>query len=29
MDFKVLTREVMTDFGKEIVVEKKYNLNNI
>lgn len=26
MDFVLLKREVETDFGKEIVVEKKYNL---
>ena len=26
MNFKLLKREVETDYGKEIVVEKKYNL---
>jgi len=26
MDFQLVKREVTTDYGKEIVVEKKYNL---
>lgn len=26
MEFKLIKREIETDFGKEIVIEKKYNL---
>lgn len=26
MGFKLIKREIETDFGKEIVIEKKYNL---
>lgn len=26
-NFKIIKREIITSFGKEIVIEKKYNLN--